>query len=237
MKDFVLTVAHLGVAFQGRTIIRDLSFEVRSGDCLAVIGPNGSGKTTLLKALMKLVPYQGEIRWSGDVRLGYVPQRVAADPQLPLRVRDLLEAKARLLKLPMSEIDRVSNEIDLQAEILDSSIGILSGGQFQKALIAFAGLGRPNVLLFDEPTASFDELTEGKIYGLLHALQVDQGITVILVSHDLSVVYHHADTVLCLNKGKPCIGAPKEILTPAALEELYSAPLMYHQHLQEQGKP
>jgi zinc transport system ATP-binding protein len=237
MTDPILKVAGLAVAFEGRSIIHNLSFEVRAGEGLAVIGPNGSGKTTLLKALLNLLPYKGEIRWSGDARLGYVPQRVAADRELPLEVRDLLEAKARLLKLPATDVKKVSQEIGLGPELLASRIGVLSGGQFQRALIAFALLGKPNVLLFDEPTASFDEVTEERIYGLLHVLQAEKGITVILVSHDLSVVYRYADTVLCLNKGTPCMGPPREVLTPEALEELYSTPLMYHQHVQERSKP
>jgi zinc transport system ATP-binding protein len=161
-----------------------------------------------------------------------VPQRVESDRQLPVSVRDVLGAKARFLKLPLTDVQTVAQEIDLPPELLNSRLGILSGGQFQKALIAFALLGRPNVLLFDEPTASFDELTEERIYALLRSLQVERGITVILVSHDLSVVYRYANTVLCLNRDNPCIGPPKEILTPEALEELYSAPAKYHQHLQ-----
>jgi len=114
--------------------------------------------------------------------------------------------------------------------LLHSNVGILSGGQFQKALIAFALLGRPNVLLVDEPTASLDELTEERIYELLHLLQ-EEGMTVVLVSHDLTVVYRYATTVLCLNKTGVCIGPPKEVLTPEALEALYAAPPKYFQHL------
>lgn len=237
MINPVLSVAGLKISFQGQSVIPDLSFEVRSGDCLAVIGPNGSGKTTLLKALMNLVQYEGEVRWSSEARLGYVPQRVAADRQLPLHVRDLLEAKARVLKLPDSEVERVSSAVDLGPELLNSRIGTLSGGQFQRVLIAFALVGDPNVLLFDEPTASFDELAEERIYARLRSFQAEKGTTVILVSHDLSVVYRYADTVLCLNKRKPCLGPPKEILTPEALEELYSAPLKYHRHIQENLRP
>jgi zinc transport system ATP-binding protein len=232
MTSPILVVTDLEIGFQGRSVIHDLSFQLSSGECLAIIGPNGCGKTTLLKALMHLLPYGGEIRWSPDVRLGYVPQRVASDRQLPVSVRDLLEAKARLLKLPLPEIHRVAQEIELAPDLLNSRLGILSGGQFQKVLIAFALLGSPNVLLFDEPTASFDELTEERIYALLRSLQVEMGISVILVSHELSVVYRYANTVLCLNRDHPCLGPPKEILTPEALEELYSAPAKYHQHMQ-----
>jgi zinc transport system ATP-binding protein len=187
----------------------------------------------LLKALQHLIPYQGEIHWSQEARLGYVPQSVAADRQLPLKVRELLAAKAHVLHLADQEMVRVSSELNLSPEFLSAGIGALSGGQFQKVLIAFALLGRPNVLLFDEPTASLDELTEERIYELVHQLQTQKGITLILVSHDLSVVYRYASRVLCLSKNKVCMGPPKEIMTPETMEELYGAPPKYYRHLQE----
>jgi zinc transport system ATP-binding protein len=232
----VLSVRNLTIAFGRHIIIQNLSFDLPTGNCLAVIGPNGSGKTVLLKALLKLIPYEGEIQWSRDARLGYVPQKIAADRQLPLSLRDMLAAKASFLKLPSDEIDQICAEIDLTPELLSTSIGHLSGGQFQKALIAFALLGQPNVLLFDEPTASLDELTEERVYELLHSLQRNRNMTVILVSHDVSVVYRYADMVLCLSKGKPCMGPPKEILTPAMLEDLYSAPPKYYRHVEDRQK-
>ncbi len=233
MTDCLLSVRNLRIAFGNRVILRELSFDVHSGDCLAIIGPNGSGKTVLLKALQHLAPYEGEVYWRQDARLGYVPQSVAADRQLPLRVRELLAAKARFLGLPEEEMEHVSSELNLSPEFLNAGTGTLSGGQFQKALIAFALLGRPNVLLFDEPTASLDELSEERIYELVHQLQAQTGITVILVSHDLSVVYRYANRVLCFSKGKPCMGPPKEILTPEMLEALYGAPPKYYRHIQE----
>lgn len=236
MANPILSVTALKIAFGDRVVIQDLSFETHAGDCLAVIGPNGSGKTVLLKALLNLIPYEGEIRWSPEARLGYVPQKIAADRQLPLRLRDLLEAKAAVLKLSGANLDQVSSAVGLTRELLNTSIGHLSGGQFQKALIAFALLGQPNVLLFDEPTASLDELTEERVYELLHSLQRDKGMTVILVSHDLSVVYRYANMVLCLSKGKPCMGPPKEILTPAMLENLYAAPPKYYRHIEDHLK-
>ncbi|HXX45454.1 MAG TPA: metal ABC transporter ATP-binding protein [Candidatus Acidoferrales bacterium] len=233
MANPILRVTDLNISFGSRAIIRDLSFEVREGDCLAIIGPNGAGKTVLLKALLKLIPYRGEIRWSPGARLGYVPQKIAADRQLPLRAKDLLSAKAKFLKLPSAEWERVAQELDITSDLLDVSIGQLSGGQFQKILIAFAILGGPNALLFDEPTASLDELTEERIYELVYSLQKDKGMTILLVSHDLSVVFRNASMVLCLSKGKPCTGPPKEILTPAMLQELYGGSPHYYQHLHE----
>jgi zinc transport system ATP-binding protein len=187
----------------------------------------------LLKALQHLIPYEGEILWSQEARVGYVPQSVVADRQLPLRVKELLEAKVRFLHLADQERDQVSSELKISPEFLSAGIGTLSGGQFQKALIAFALIGHPNVLLFDEPTASLDELSQERIYELVHELQCQRGITTILVSHDLSVVYRYANLVLCLSKGKTCMGTPKEILTPQLLEELYGAPLKYYRHIQE----
>jgi zinc transport system ATP-binding protein len=237
MPNSVLSVSNLCVSFGSRTVIHGLSFKLQQGDCLAVIGPNGSGKSVLLKALLHLLPspseIRGEIHWSESARLGYVPQRVAPDRQLPLRVKDLLEAKVRFLQLSATDVERVASETGLTGELLDTRLGILSGGQFQKVLIAFALLGDPNVLMFDEPTASLDELTEERIYESLHSLQKDRGLTVILVSHDLSVVYRYADMVLCLSKVRLCMGPPREILTPQLLEELYSAPAKYYQHVQQ----
>ena len=233
MTDRLLSVRDLRVAFGNLVVLRGLSFEVYSGDCLAIIGPNGSGKTVLLKALQHLIPSEGEIHWSQEARVGYVPQSVAADRQLPLKVREILEAKARFLHLADQEMEKVSSELNLSPELVNAGIGTLSGGQFQKVLIAFAMLGRPNVLLFDEPTASLDELSEERIYELVHELQCNKGITLILVSHDLSVVYRYASRVLCLSKGRTCMGPPKEILTPEMLEELYGAPPKFYRHIQE----
>jgi zinc transport system ATP-binding protein len=226
----ILSVANLRVAFGHQVVIDDLSFDVRQGECLAVIGPNGAGKTVLLKALLNLVPHQGAIRWSPEARTGYVPQKVAADRQLPIRLRDLLASKAAVLHLPESEIGAVAAEVALSPQVFNTSVGHLSGGQFQKALIAFALLGRPNVLLFDEPTASLDELAEEHTYDLLHDLQQKKGLAVILVSHDLSIVYRYANRVLCLSRGKVCVGPPKELLTPAMLEDLYGGPAKFYRH-------
>jgi|SRR5579875_731451 len=229
----ILTVRNLTVSFGSRTIIQNLSFSVERGENLAIIGPNGAGKSVLLKTLLNLIPHQGVIEWAAGAKLGYVPQKIAADRQLPLEVNDLLMAKARRLAISVQDVRAVATRVGLTPDLLKTSVGVLSGGEFQKALIAFALLGNPNVLLFDEPMSSLDELTEEHIYDLLRDLQREQQLTILLVSHDLSVVYQSATNVLCLGKGRPCFGPPAEILTPQNLEALYSAPVKFHHHLHE----
>lgn len=225
-----LAVENLSVSLDGQTIIKDLSFELNQGENLAVIGPNGSGKTVLLKTLLGLLPHQGKIEWVENTRLAYVPQKIDAERHLPLNLKNLLNAKIEILHLLKSDIKKISEMVGLTPKVLETPIGHLSGGQFQKALIALALLGNPNVILFDEPTASLDQLSEEHIYDLMHALQKQQGITVILVSHDLHVIYRYATKVLCLNKEKICFGSPKVALRPEVLSKLYSAPLKYYEH-------
>jgi zinc transport system ATP-binding protein len=229
----VLSVQKLSVSFDHRSVIHDLSLEVARGENLAIIGPNGAGKTVLLRALLNLLPYEGVIHWAAGARLGYVPQSIAADRQLPLRVRDFLGAKARLLRLPADAVPGAAAIVDLAPELLDTRIGVLSGGQFQKVLITFALLGDPTVLLVDEPTASLDELAQEHIYELLEQLRLQRKLTVLLVSHDLSVVYQFATKVLCLSTGRRCVGTPRDILTPETLAEVYSGAPKFYQHVHD----
>ncbi|HWF92925.1 MAG TPA: ATP-binding cassette domain-containing protein [Terriglobales bacterium] len=220
----LLSVKDLSVKFGEREVIHGLSCELRRGETLAVIGSNGSGKTVFLRALLGLLSCSGTIRWDESVTIGYVPQRVSLDRELPLRARDLLDAKARFLKYPRREIDHVAEVIGLSKALLDAPVSELSGGQFQKVLIAFALLGHPSVLLFDEPTTSLDGFSERQLYELLRKLKHLQHTSLIWVTHDLGIVSAYASRVLYLNPTGSRFGMPQDLLGEDVIEQLRSEP-------------
>jgi len=226
----LLTVQNLTVRIEDKLIIDGLNFELAPRERLSILGPNGAGKTVLLKALLSLIPYSGEIIWAPEVRLGYVPQKIDADIHLPLTFTDLFRAKCMALKVPTSDLNEVQSGIGLTKELLETPVGHLSGGQFQRGLIAFALIGKPNVLLLDEPTASVDEPGEEHIYELIHRLQQQHDLASIMVSHDLSFVFRYATNVLCLNRQKICFGTPQEALSADVLEKLYGEPMGFYHH-------
>jgi zinc transport system ATP-binding protein len=226
----LLLVKNLSVRIENKIVVEKVSFELGPSDRLSILGPNGAGKTVLLKALISLVPYSGEIVWDRSATIGYVPQKIDADRHLPLTYRDLFKSKCRIAKVAAGHIDEVSQSVGLTKEMLATPVGHLSGGYFQRGLIAFALIGKPNVLLLDEPTASIDEPGEENIYELIHRLQDQYQLAVITVSHDLSFVYRYATRVLCLNRRSVCLGTPREALTPEVLEELYGPSLSYYHH-------
>ncbi len=230
MTDHALEVRHLTVSFDRVPIIKDVSFSVAAGDSLAIIGPTGSGKTVLFRALIGALPYEGEIRWAPGVRVGYVPQKLDIERDLPITGNDFLLAKASVVGASRGEVRRALGLVNLTDDTMRKPIGTLSGGQFQRLLLAFAFLGRPSVLLFDEPTAGIDEPGEERLYERINRLKHEGHLTLLLISHELSLVYRHATHVLCLGRERTYIGPPTEVLTPQRLEELYGSPMKYHVH-------
>jgi zinc transport system ATP-binding protein len=223
-------VRNLSVTFGQDRVLRDLSFTVEAGKTLAIIGPNGAGKTVLFRALIGTVPYQGEVVWAPDTRIGYVPQKLDIERDLPITGFDFLRAKAHVTHGPPDEIARVLSAVSLDHDVAARPIGTLSGGQFQRLLVAFALMGRPTVLLFDEPTAGVDQPGEESIYALFRDLQREHGFTLLLISHELNLVYRYADTVLCLTRREACFGPPIDVLTTERLREMYGAQVKFHDH-------
>lgn len=226
-----LQVEHLGVRFGDRYVLRDLTFSVPRGGTVVVIGPNGSGKTVLFRALIGVQPYEGLVTWPSGSRLGYVPQKLDLERDLPVTTGDLLRAKASLYHGPRESIGRALELVGLPGILVRQPIGTLSGGQFQRLLLAFAMMGRPDVLLCDEATAGVDEAGEQNLLGVLHRLRETAGLTLLLISHELSLIDSRVDQVLCLGTGgRAWVGPPERVMTPERLREAYGAPLGVHRH-------
>ena len=228
--DNVLEVDRLSIRFENVEVLTDLSFQVAKGKSLAVIGPNGAGKTVLFRALIGSIPAEGTIRWAPDVRIGYVPQKLDLDRDVPITGRDFLKARSNSTRGTDADISRMLELVGISKEASENSIGILSGGQFQRLLVAFALLGNPSVLLLDEPTAGVDGPGQKLLNELVRQLQETQGLSVLFISHELSVVYQYATNVLCLGSKHAYFGPPRKILTPDRLSEVYGSPVEYHVH-------
>jgi zinc transport system ATP-binding protein len=225
-RSLILEVRNLTVKLDNETILENLNFEVREGDVLVILGPNGAGKTVLLKTLLGLLSYEGKIKWKENVKIGYVPQRLPFIKDVPLSVEEFFKLKG----VTEEKIQKVLLSVGIKdLAILKKRIGDLSSGQFQRMLIAFALVDEPQVLLFDEPTAGIDIGAEETIYTFLERLREEKNLTILLVTHDLSVVYKFASNCLCLNKKILCFGKPKAI-TSRILEKLYGGKIKIYKH-------
>jgi len=227
-KDIVLKVENLDVELEGERILENLSFEVKEGEVLTILGPNGAGKTVLLKTLLGILPYQGEIEWKKGVKIGYVPQRLPFIKDVPMSVKEFFDLK----NVSGKESEEILGSIGLEKDILEKKIGDLSSGQFQRILVGWALVGNPQVLLFDEPMTGIDISGQESVYNLLEKLRKERNLTILLVTHDLSIVYKFATNCLCLNKKMLCYGAPKE-LTSERLSQLYGGKIKFYRHSHE----
>jgi zinc transport system ATP-binding protein len=228
--DPILDVRHLSVHFGRRQVLRDLSFNVERGTSLAILGPNGAGKTVLFRSLVGATPFDGTVEWAAGTRIGYVPQKLDLERDIPITGRDFLAARTALARGTRTDISRVLELVGIPPDVANQPIGVLSGGQFQRLLLAFALVGDPNVLLLDEPTAGVDEPGQEQINELVSVLQRDHALTVLFISHELTVVSRYATNVLCLSHGVECFGPPHTVLTPDLLRDMYRTDVHYHVH-------
>ncbi len=246
--SLAVEVRDLRVNFGGTAVLRGVNLRVPQGQIVALIGPNGSGKTTLLRCLLGLQKFtEGEIRIFGErnvcralPRIGYVPQKLALERSFILSVREFLALRLRQTRHWFFKSHRQLDELIKPAlvqigveGVLDRPIAQLSGGQLQRVLIAFALLSKPDLLLLDEPTAGVDTPGEETFYDLIASVQRQQKITVILVSHDLSMVYSHASRVYALNGVICCEGPPEQVMNAESLKQAYgihATPYHHHHH-------
>ncbi len=198
----------ISVDLQGVEVLSHVTMGLTEGEIVTILGPNGSGKSTLLRALLGIVPVKsGTVARAPGLRLGYVPQRLAVDASLPMTVR-------RFLSLPKRVTDADSAAALVRVGLEDiggRQMAGLSGGQFQRVLLARALLSRPQLLVLDEPTQGLDQPGEAAFYRLIAEVRRDTGAGVLMVSHDLHVVMAASDRVICLNHHICCEGTPRVV--------------------------
>ncbi len=235
---------HVTVAYHQVVGIEDVSFELKPGEFLGIIGPNGSGKTTLLRAVLGLVrPASGSVTVLGATgreiagvrrQIGYVPQRRALDPQFPITVRDavvmglypMLGAFGRMTADDRRRVEAALVAVGLLASA-DHAAGHLSGGQQQRLLIARALVQEPRILLLDEPTSAVDVATRSTIVELVRQLHAERGLTTLYVTHDVNEVMPCVDKVLYINRTVRAFGSCEQVLSRETLESLYGGRVIF----------
>jgi zinc transport system ATP-binding protein len=219
--DYLLRVSNLNVELANQKILDNVSFTTKKGITLAIMGPNGAGKTTLFRVLLNLLPYTGDIEWSEPVKIGYVPQ-ILSVTDVPISVKEFLSMRSRSI----SDMESSINSVGLDSKtILNKSLGVLSGGQLRRILVAWALIEKPNVLLFDEPTSGVDLGGEEAIYRTLKNLTTKSEISLLLISHDVHIVREYTDYMLVLNKCVTFFGKSEEIAKPEVQKLVYGEPV------------
>lgn len=214
----LIDARHIDFAHGGQRVLQGVSLSLEPGEIVTIVGPNGSGKSTLLQVLIgALKPQKGTVTRQSGLRIGYVPQKLHIDPTLPMTV-------TRFLNLPKA-VGKAEAEAALRtagvAGVGHRQMSQLSGGQFQRVLLARAILGKPQVLMLDEATQGLDQPGSASFYRQIDAVRRDLGCAVLMVSHELHVVMSASDRVICLNGHICCEGTPEVVSAAPAYRELF----------------
>ncbi len=207
-NEILVSLANAGVQRNSRWLVRGVEFSVSRGEIVTLIGPNGSGKSTSAKMAIGVVkPSEGNVSRKPGLRVGYVPQKLSVDWTMPLSVRRLMTLTG---PLPAREIDAALNATGI-AHLANAEVQHLSGGEFQRALLARAIARKPDLLVLDEPVQGVDFSGEIALYDLIKNIRNSSNCGVLLISHDLHVVMAETDTVICLNGHVCCRGTPQAV--------------------------
>lgn len=233
MNPALIEAHGLAVRLGGRAVLHDVDLAVLPGEIVTIVGPNGSGKSTLLRAMIGAVPVSaGAVRKACGLRIGYMPQRLNVDSSMPMTVH-------RFLSLPRRAGAADAAQALAQAgagALADRQLAELSGGQMQRALLARALIGQPQLLLLDEPTQGLDQPASAEFYRSIAKVRDEAGCAVVMVSHDLHVVMSASDRVLCLNGHVCCEGRPEAVAEAPEYRALFgdgtmgALALYRHQH-------
>jgi zinc transport system ATP-binding protein len=217
-REVLAGLDNVGVRRGGRWLVRGVSFDVRAGEIVTLIGPNGSGKSTTARALVGVMkPDEGAVARRGGLRVGYVPQKLSIDRTLPLTVTRLMTLTARHGR---TEIAAALEEVGI-GHLAGAQVQALSGGEFQRALLARAMLRKPELLVLDEPVQGVDYTGEAALYELIGRIRDRTGCGVLLISHDLHIVMAATDTVICLNGHVCCRGTPQAVSSDPKYRQLF----------------
>lgn len=223
MKDVpqpLIQLQNAGVLRSGRWLVRGIDLSLKRGEILTLIGPNGSGKSTTAKmALGILRPDEGNAKQLAGLTVGYVPQKLSIDWTLPLTVERFMTLTQRL---PRKAIEAALQRVGI-AHLVQAEVRHLSGGEFQRTLLARAIARQPDLLVLDEPVQGVDFTGEIALYDLISDIRDEYGCGVLLISHDLHVVMAATDTVICLNGHVCCRGAPQAVAESAEYKALFGA--------------
>ncbi len=228
----LLETRGLGINRGGRWLVRGVDLQVRPGEIVTMIGPNGSGKSTTVKAALGILsPDEGSVKRRPGLKVGYVPQKLAIDWSLPLTVSRLMTLTG---SLPAGEIAAALEETGI-GHLAGVGVQNLSGGEFQRALLARAIACKPGLLVLDEPVQGVDFSGELALYELIARFRDRTGCGVLLISHDLHVVMAATDTVICMNGHVCCSGPPETVATSPDYAKLFGtrgaeALTIYHHH-------
>jgi zinc/manganese transport system ATP-binding protein len=235
----VVALDGIGVRLSGRQVLQDVSFSVGPGEFTGLIGSNGAGKTTILRVILGLQePTAGRVLIDGKPRarrnrsVGYVPQKVLIDPDLPLRARDVvglgLDGHRFGLPTPSAarrrQVDDMLEAVDA-TRFADARVGNLSGGEQQRVLIAHALISEPELLLLDEPLANLDIASGHEIVGLLTRIAKQHHVAVLLSAHDMNPLLPAMDRVVYVAAGRAASGTVDEVVRTEVLSELYGHPV------------
>lgn len=233
MNNEIVRLENVSVSADNYPILEDVNLSLNDDDLVAIIGPNGSGKTTLLKVILGLItPSEGRVSVfgaspaKGRKFVGYLPQYVSFDRSFPISIFDLVlmsRYKGFLTKYTKDDVEAVENALEaVEMEgFKERQIGSLSGGQLQRALLARAIAREPKLLLLDEPTASVDPEMQQTFYELMNKLK--EKMAIVLISHDVGVVFTHVDKVICLNR-RLFYHGPTEGAA-SVIEDMYECPI------------
>lgn len=227
----ILQLQEVNLQFSGHSILKNITLEILPNEMVSLIGLNGSGKTTLLKLMMGIYkPTSGRVI-NRAKRIGYVPQKFEFDRTIPFSVKELLKTYNHASE---SAIRKKLQEVDAEM-LINKPIGSLSGGEMQRVLIANALLSKPDLLLLDEPTSGLDVAGEKDFYCLIDEIYKKYKIAIVMVSHDVYMVFNHAQKIFCVDHHLVCHGHPEEIKKSKEFARLFGPHLIPFKHHMKDG--